>query len=81
MFSREDFANLRTALLNGYRKVRRLSEQEESLLTHFIAGRLMSQALVWAPRRFDPQLREVADKSIKKVIGQLQSLINLIEGK
>ena len=81
LFSREDFANLRTALLNGYRKVRRLSEQEESLLTHFIAGRLMSQALVWAPRRFDPQLREVADKSIKKVIGQLQSLINLIEGK
>jgi Ser/Thr protein kinase RdoA (MazF antagonist) len=79
IFHREDFPEMRKALLGGYRKVRPLSEQEESLLMHFVAGRLMAQILTWAPRREHSTLTEIADKAIEKQVNQLERLVEYLE--
>ncbi|MBN2045519.1 MAG: phosphotransferase [Anaerolineales bacterium] len=75
IFNRGDYAALCDALLSGYRKVRPLSEKEESLITSFVAGRLMIQILIWAPRRMLSTLNETADKAIDRQIAQLQVLL------
>ncbi|HSG24695.1 MAG TPA: phosphotransferase [Anaerolineales bacterium] len=78
LFDREDFASLKTALLQGYRTERQLSEEEEHLLMRFVAGRLMTQTLAWAARRHDPQLEEAAEASIAKQIKQLEMLLRML---
>ncbi len=78
LFSRDDFASLKTALLHGYRSERQLSEQEERLLMHFVAGHLMTQILTWAVRRDDPTLAEAADHAIKREVGQLEKLLEML---
>ena len=75
IFDREDFSELRVALMQGYRKVRQLTAREESLLMNFVAGRLMVQIITWAPRRAHSPLTEIADIAIEKQIGQLKLLI------
>jgi Ser/Thr protein kinase RdoA (MazF antagonist) len=77
LFNREDFAALRKALIDGYRRVRPLSEKEEKHLIHFIAGRLMTQILAWAGRRDDPNLAEQADTAIKRTTQMLEMLIRM----
>jgi Ser/Thr protein kinase RdoA (MazF antagonist)/uncharacterized protein YkwD len=77
IFDRDDFADMRAALMRGYRKVRALSDLEESLITNFVAGRLMIQILTWAPRRLISTLNETADKAIDRQIAQLKALIKL----
>ena len=79
LFHRDDFSQLKAALLKGYRRVRPLSQEEESLLIHFVAGRLMSQILAWAGRREHTNLSAMADEAIKKEVDQLERLINLLE--
>jgi Ser/Thr protein kinase RdoA (MazF antagonist)/LysM repeat protein len=78
LFSRDDFASLKTALLHGYRSERQLSDQEERLLMHFVAGHLMTQILTWAGRRDDPTLAEAADHAIKREVGQLEKLLDML---
>ncbi len=75
LFARDDFADLKSALLQGYRTERALSEAEEKLLIKFVAGRLMTQTLAWAGRRHDPQLDEAAEHAIRKHIRQLEMLL------
>ena len=75
IFNRDDFTTLRDALLRGYRKVRPLSRMEETLMIHFVAGRLMVQILTWAPRRAHSPLRETADKAIDRQVSQLKALL------
>jgi Ser/Thr protein kinase RdoA (MazF antagonist) len=75
LFHRDDFASLKNALLQGYRSERNLSQQEEKFLMHFVAGRLMSQTLAWAGRRYDPNLAETAEKAIETQIKQLVALL------
>jgi Ser/Thr protein kinase RdoA (MazF antagonist) len=77
LFEREDFGLLRKALLEGYRGVRHLSQQEEQHLVHFIAGRLMTQTLAWAARRDDPGLAKQADAAIKRQTQLLELLIRM----
>jgi Ser/Thr protein kinase RdoA (MazF antagonist) len=77
LFNREDFASLRKALLDGYRRMRPLSEKEEKHLVHFIAGRLMTQILAWAGRRDDPNLSEQADTAITRSVQTLEMLIRM----
>jgi Ser/Thr protein kinase RdoA (MazF antagonist) len=79
LFNRADYTSLRDALLTGYRKVRFLSEKEESYITHFVAGRLMIQILIWAPRRRFSTLNETADKAIARQIAQLNALLKIFE--
>lgn len=78
IFDREDFSELRSSLMNGYRKVRQISAKEESLLLNFVAGRLMAQIITWAPRREHSPLTQVADKAIEKQVQQLKLLIQHI---
>jgi Ser/Thr protein kinase RdoA (MazF antagonist)/LysM repeat protein len=78
LFHRDDFEVLRAALLKGYRRVRVLSLEEESMLMHFVAGRLMTQILTWAGRREHTNLSEIADEAITKEVGQLELLIRLL---
>ncbi len=78
IFNRDDFTALRDALLRGYRKVRPLSRMEETLMIHFVAGRLMVQILTWAPRRAHSPLRETADKAIDRQISQLKALLRIL---
>jgi Ser/Thr protein kinase RdoA (MazF antagonist)/uncharacterized protein YkwD len=78
LFHRDDFASLRAALLKGYRRVRPLSQEEEAMLIHFVAGRLMAQILTWAGRRKHSNLAKIADEAIKKEVGQLELLIRLL---
>jgi Ser/Thr protein kinase RdoA (MazF antagonist) len=80
IFNRDDFTVLRDALLGGYRKVRPLSDLEETFMIHFVAGRLMIQILTWAPRRTDPNLEAVAEKAIAKQVKQLKALIRILKG-
>jgi Ser/Thr protein kinase RdoA (MazF antagonist) len=75
IFDREDFSELRVALMQGYRKVRQLTAREESLLMNFVAGRLMAQIITWAPRRAHSPLTEIADTAIEKQVEQLKLLI------
>jgi len=77
-FSRDDFSSLKTALLHGYRSTRQLTDLEEKLLMHFVAGRLMSQTLAWAGRRDDPNLAEAADSGIEKQLKQLVTLLRML---
>ena len=79
IFNRDDFTVMRDALLRGYRRVRTLSELEESLIIHFVAGRLMIQILTWAPRRLISTMNEAADRAIEREITQLNALLNLFE--
>ncbi|MEJ2487620.1 MAG: phosphotransferase, partial [Anaerolineales bacterium] len=79
IFNRDDFTIMRDALLRGYRKVRILSDLEESLILHFVAGRLMIQILTWAPRRLISTINEAADKAIDRQITQLKALLDLFE--
>ncbi|HKJ27224.1 MAG TPA: phosphotransferase [Anaerolineales bacterium] len=78
LFHLEDFASLKAALLKGYRRVRPLSDIEESQLIHFVAGRLMAQILTWAGRRKNSNLAEIADEAIKKQAAQLEKLIDML---
>jgi Ser/Thr protein kinase RdoA (MazF antagonist) len=78
IFNRDDFTVLRDALLKGYRKVRPLSRMEETLMIHFVAGRLMVQILTWAPRRAHSPLRETADKAIDRQVSQLKALLRIL---
>jgi Ser/Thr protein kinase RdoA (MazF antagonist)/uncharacterized protein YkwD len=77
LFDREDFAVLRKALIDGYRRFRPLSEKEEKHLMHFIAARLMTQTLAWAARRDDPNLAQQADTAIKRLTKALEMLIRM----
>jgi Ser/Thr protein kinase RdoA (MazF antagonist) len=79
LFNREDYTDLRNALLTGYRKVRPISEKEETFIIHFVAGRLMIQILIWAPRRLVSTLNETADKAIERQIAQLKALLKVFE--
>ncbi len=79
LFDRADFAELKSALLRGYRQVRPLSEQEESLLLPFIAGRLLTQTLAWAGRRDDPNLAQAANHAIQQQVAQIKLLLKLLE--
>lgn len=78
VFARDDFASLKTALLHGYRSERQLSDEEEKLLMHFVAARLMTQTLAWAGRRDDPGLAQAANSGIKKQIEQLVMLLRML---
>jgi Ser/Thr protein kinase RdoA (MazF antagonist) len=78
IFNRDDFTVLRDALVRGYRKVRPLSRMEETLMIHFVAGRLMAQIMTWAPRRAHSPLKETADKAIDRQISQLRALLRIL---
>ena len=78
LLHRDDFSSLKAALLQGYQTERQLSDEEEHLMMHFVAGRLMTQTLAWAARRHDPHLEEAAEASIAKQIKQIEMLLRIL---
>ena len=77
LIDHDDFDELKPALMRGYRRVRPITELEENLMKHFVAGRLMIHTLTLAAHRNDPAFKENASEAIDRQIELLEVVINI----
>ncbi|MBN2503555.1 MAG: phosphotransferase, partial [Anaerolineales bacterium] len=75
LLQRRDLAELKNALVRGYRQVRQLSTTHENLIIPFVAGRLLINTLWVAGHSNDRDLREAAPKVIERQIKFLEKFL------
>ncbi len=76
LLARPDYAALRKAFLQGYRRVRPLSVSHEALIDTFITARLMCHVLWLAAHVDEPSYGTRAVRRIEYEIGELTSFLN-----